>query len=220
MSTKAEIALETAFSFIQDVISKVHSTHGDEERAQMIRPEVLNLISLASRKIAEAEQLDPHAEFHYEDKIFTIPIAKSIALDAEGFIHCTAGDDKKGIPILEQAVKMHPENAMAWYHKAVAHGGQLEKKEALEAITKALEIDETNIEYHKAHEMIKSISGAEQAAMTATNLWPWRHLIFLGAIGGVAVAGQGHPVSEGIASTLGFIWLLTLVPFFFRMFGR
>jgi len=51
---------------------------------------------------------------------------------------------------------------MAWHWLGLTHGNLLQKREATEAIKKAIELDPQNIEYRKNYERVKAISGSQR----------------------------------------------------------
>lgn len=167
MATKAEIALATANSFLQEAGTDVDRYRGDEEKFPALRNTFLNTIALASNKIIEAEKLDPNAT--YTQKVgdatvtLSIPQYKAMALEMEGTVYFFAGEDKKAIATYDKAIAIFPDFAKAWYGKGRAHIVLKNKAEAIAALEKAIEVDPEDIDYHKALERAKAISGSEIA---------------------------------------------------------
>lgn len=162
--TPAQTALATAVSFLDEIDSTIRSIGENAQKAKQERSEILNTISLATTKIQEAESLDADVTVEYDGIAFTIAGAKAFALDMEGFIHFIADEPKRALPIITKATEIQPNAAQAWFHKGMILASLMQKPQAIEALSKAIELSPDNIEYHKSLSLVKSLSNSEISA--------------------------------------------------------
>jgi tetratricopeptide (TPR) repeat protein len=162
--TPAQAALATAVSFLDEIDSAIRSIGENAQKAKQERSEILNTISLATGKIQEAESLDADVTVEYDGIAFTIAGAKAFALDMEGLIHYIADEPKKALPIIEKATEIQPNAAQAWFHKGMIHASLMQKPQAIEALSKAIELSPDDIQYHRSLALVKSLSNSEISA--------------------------------------------------------
>jgi tetratricopeptide (TPR) repeat protein len=157
--TPAEIALTTAHAFFKDVDEAL-------QRDDSPSPDLINTLSLGSRKLMEAEKLDPDAKLPNYDNTGTVSIRdiKAMGVGLEGKFQLFSGEFKKAIALFDQSIALNPDIPISWASKGIAHGQLMQKQEAIAAFQKAIELDPENIDYHKALTEVQSISGSEIAA--------------------------------------------------------
>lgn len=164
MATKAEIALATANSFFAEAAHVLDNQRGN---VSVFRNDILNKIALGSKKILEAEELDPHASFTATNDGDTvtvdIPRMKALALNLEGLVYLRTNEPKKAISAFDKAIAIIPDFADAWFHKGLAFKNLMNKSNAIDSLSKAIELDGENIGYHQALAEAHSISTVEVA---------------------------------------------------------
>lgn len=210
--TPAEIALTTAHAFFKDVDEELQG------KTTAAPAELLNTLALGSRKLIEAEKLDPRAALKHNDGMsdVTIQDIKAMGVGLEGKIQLLSGDFKKSIATFERAIALKPDFALSWASKGAAHAQLMQKSEAIAALGKAIELDPENIDYHKALAEAQSISGAEQAAATAGKIWRWRHAICL-VIVILASQNQNSETMKMIGFATIAFWIASVaIPQWFR----
>jgi tetratricopeptide (TPR) repeat protein len=174
-------AMELAYAYLDEV---------DFERMPDMASEYLNTIALASKQIAIAEKTDPDATFALEHddgstSVMTVNELKAHALFKEGVCHADA-DPRRAVRVLEQAAAIDPMQASTHYWIGLLHAQLFNKQLAIAALEKALAIDPRNIEYRKALDRARNISGAQvafdraaSATRTSVNIARWLPLAIL-----------------------------------------
>ena len=234
MSQEATIKLATAASFFDDAFAATQKHLHDPDALSAERPELFSLIAMASKQIAEAEHLDPHATHTYErdggQRTLSIPQLKAMALYYEALVLAPIGQEKKALPLLDRALQYDPEFAKAYYLKGVALTGLMDKQSAIDAFNKALAIEPADIDTRKALERAKMITGSQRAlyatskaAETTSNFIFYLSVVnFLGwglvFVMGLYSFSQNQP-GQGLGLTVGAILLWIMFQLILNAFG-
>jgi len=169
----ARNAMLLAYSFIDDVRAMIPSTAENKlhEKFSYHAQDHLNNLSLAAKEIKKAEKLDPDAKVTVQDEkqnpfTLNLSLLKSLALYHEAYCHSALDNPKRAIKTLNQAVKVFPNNAQAWWLLGVIHTNELNRGEAIHACNKALAIYPDDILYQQALARARSITGMQRIAQS------------------------------------------------------
>jgi hypothetical protein len=152
-------AMEIALAYLEEV--RAAPSPGLEDTAA--RKELLNTLSLATKKLEAAARHDPDAILESEDKDgnpvrFTINDLKAWLLLQEGLTH-QLYDVRRALPALTAATRHDPDNARAENHNKAA---------AVEALKRAVVLDPGNIDFRKELDRVENLSAATVAAYKVT----------------------------------------------------
>ena len=163
----AIIALQLANAYI-DEVRKTPTPQPDDKAGLR---EALSTLALATKQLAVAEQKDPDAiaeiECDGEKLPFNLADLQSEALLQEGAMlwRTSPGRAKKA---LELAMAITPDLARPYYFLGLIHSGEHNPQRAAAALQKAVDLEPTNIEYHKALDRARNISGGEVVGYKVT----------------------------------------------------
>lgn len=163
----AIIALQLANSYI-DEVRKTPTPEPDDKAGLRA---ALSTLALATKQLAIAEQKDPDAiaEIDCDGEMlpFTLADLQSDALLQEGAILWTTSPGR-AMRALERAIAITPDHARPYYFLGLIHSGEHNPQRAAAALQKAVELEPTNIEYHKALDRARNISGTEVVGYKVT----------------------------------------------------
>ncbi len=152
--------MQLAFAYLEEV--RAAPSPGLEDTAE--RKELLNTLSLATKRLEAATAHDPDAMFETTDANgtpirFTINELKAEVLLTEGLTH-QIYDVARVLPAFSSATRHDPENARAFYALGVAHAVNMNKASAIEALQRAVALDPSNFEYRKELDRVENLSTA------------------------------------------------------------
>lgn len=203
----AVAAMELAHAYMREIDDDVFDAVADPAKAHAL----LTTNALASKQLAIAEQNDPDASVSIELKdgsslTFSLRELKAQALYYEGI--CRIGDNpKRAVRILEQACALAPESGTFHFWAGFVHDRLFNKRQAIAAFEKALAINPTNLEYRKALDRARNMSGARvlfdravTAFYTTISIGRWTAI----AIGSIIAIGLVSAIAKGDSNTIVF----------------
>ena len=161
-------ALELAYAYIEEV--RAADTSGLEDHDA--RKQHLNTLSLASKQLDAAQNLDPDANIEGQDEKdvpyrYSINELKAEALLLEGITHQTY-DTKRAVPALRKATTLNPNSSRAFYVLGLTHAANMNKSEAVAALQRAVALDPKNLAYRKELNRSENLTASEIAGYKAT----------------------------------------------------
>ncbi len=161
-------AMELAFAYLEEV--QRAPKPGLEDT--VLRKELLNSLSLATRQLEAASTHDPDAILETTDSDgdairCSIEQLKSEVLLTEGRTHMIY-DVRRALPALDAATRHDPQHAVAFYTLGLAQAANMNRGPAIEAFEHAVALEPTNIQFRLELDRARNLSGAEVAAYKAT----------------------------------------------------
>ena len=157
----ARHALELAYSYVLEVEPMIGRVFDDPA----LKRSILNTISLASKQLYLAQDMDPTISYldpKGEAGEIRIDGVKSIALLYEGIAR-GAENPKHAIPIIEKAISLNPNNPGFYYWLGSFHSVLRNKNPAVEAFEKAVALDPNNVDLRKELDRAVNMAWSEIA---------------------------------------------------------
>lgn len=173
-------ALKLANSYLRELDEPIGDALDDPIKAAHF----LETVTLASKQIAIAEDNDATATITVEAQDGE-QITKDVSgLKAEALFYeamCRAGEDmKRAAKIMEQAIALKPAIPQFYFTYGIFHQRMMNKKKAVEALERAVNLEPDNIEYRKELDRTRNIPESEvviakgmEAGRKGVNILSW-----------------------------------------------